>query len=109
MSDEVAAFLIRFQNEIWMVFLGVLGGSVRIATGMTNGEKMPPAQVFAILVTGGVLAMTSAKMFASWLNMGPEATGLCSFIVGISGMNIIKHVMEADVGSILLSKFKPKP
>ncbi|QCL83918.1 hypothetical protein CFBP5875_04700 [Agrobacterium pusense] len=101
MPDEVATFLIRFQNEIWAACLGVLGGSVRVAVGIADRERMPTAQVFAILVTGGVLAGTSGTMFTKWLGMGPEATSFCSFIVGIMGMNIVKHAIAMDVGSFL--------
>ncbi len=109
MPDYVFYLLTHYANEVWMAFLGVLGGSVRIATGISSGEKMPPAQIFATLVTGGVLSVTSAKMFASWIGMGPEATNFCGFIVGIMGMNIVTHIIEADVAGALLSKFKLKP
>ena len=107
MPDWLFDFLTRNANEIWMAFLGVLGGSVRVAIGISKGEKMPPAQIFAIIVTGAVLAGTSANLFTGWLGMGPEATSFCSFIVGIMGMNIVRHAMEMDVGT-LFSKGKSK-
>lgn len=104
MPSEVAAFLIHYSNELWMAFLGVLGGTVRVAVG---DEKMSAGKIFAVLVTGGVLAGTSGPLFTSWMGMGPEATSFCSFIVGIMGMNIVKHAIDMEVGG-LFSKQKTK-
>lgn len=84
-----------------MAFLGVVGGSVRVAVGLVGRERMPPAQIFAILVTGCALAGTSGQIFTKWIGLGPEATSLCSFLVGIMGMNIVKHAIDMDVASFL--------
>ncbi|NEJ15523.1 hypothetical protein ELG77_09050 [Rhizobium leguminosarum] len=104
MPDNVFLFLIHYANEIWMAFLGMVGGSVRIAVGVSKGENMPPSQMFAILVTGAVLAGTSSKLFTGWLGLGPEATSFCSFIVGIMGMNIVTHAIDTDLVSTIFKK-----
>lgn len=101
MPDIVFLYLTHYANEIWMTFLGILGGSVRIAVGVSRGESMPPSRMFAIIVTGGVVAGTSAKLFTGWLGLGPEATSFCSFIAGIMGMNIVNRAMEADIGGFI--------
>lgn len=107
MPEHVYEILTRYANEIWACLLGVLGGSVRVAVGFSEGEKMPPPRIFAILVTGAVLAGTSSKLFAGLMGLGTEATSFCSFIVGIMGMNIVNHAIETDVGS-LFKKQKAK-
>ena len=108
MPDVVATFLIRFQNEIWMAFLGLVGGSVRVAIGMSNGEKMPPALVFATLTSGAVLAGTSGQLFSSWLGLGTAASNFCSFIVGVIGMKVVVKVMEMDISPMLSQLFSTK-
>jgi len=100
MPELVTHLLIKFQNEFWMAFLGFMGGSVRLAIGASNGEKMPPSIIFATLVTGGVLAATSNAIFAGMLGLGAGSASFCSFFAGIMGMKLVNQAMAYELPSL---------
>lgn len=104
MPEYIAVLLMKFQNEIWMAFLGFMGGCVRLAIGHSNGERMPPTTIFATLVTGGILAATSNAMFAGYLGLGAGSASFCSFFAGIMGMKLVNQAMAYEFPTIFKGK-----
>lgn len=98
------ALFSKFQNEVWMGFLGFMGACVRVAMGYYNDERMEASLIFATVATGSILAGTSHNLLVAELGLGGGSAAACSFIIGIMGMKVVTQVMAYEFPSLFGGK-----